>query len=251
MDIADIYACAPGSRFLVACPSGAQEDMLYTLCASMPPTFQSRAALNSSAVASMDMAPDDNPNRFSDLIGLCTKLISAAGWRSHFEGLLILNIAALASAPGNAMRLKALGELLAMQDGLASQCITLLYGPESERDILTVADPLDFDGRLKVIRYEPPARRSLAELLAESKLRCASPQVGPLLESTLADMAGYADFNAAKFIRICGNSKGLITEGAVSALLNDPYSYVNRIQKAGKRRGEDTEGRRIGFRATR
>ena len=31
MDVADIYASAPGSRFLAACPSGAQEDMLYWL----------------------------------------------------------------------------------------------------------------------------------------------------------------------------------------------------------------------------
>lgn len=95
LNIADIYAHAPGSRFLASCPSKAQEDMLDYIYASMPATFKARTALNSSSVTSMDIAPDETPNRFSDLLGLCTKLVSAAGKRSHFEGLLIINISAL------------------------------------------------------------------------------------------------------------------------------------------------------------
>lgn len=251
MNITDIYASPPGSRFLAACGAKDQEDMVDMLCSSMPPDFKARTLLNSSAIASMDIAPDENPNRFSDLLGLCAKLVSAAGRRSHFEGLLLLNVSALAGSSDNHVRLKALGELLAMKDGLASRCITLLYGPEKEREILSCADYLDFDGKLKVIDYEPANRLSLSEILAKSALRCASPETEKLLESTLADMSGYEAFNAGKFVRTCGNDSGFITEHAVSEMLQDPYSYINRIKKAEKLRKEEPDTRKIGFQAKR
>lgn len=251
MSITDIYAYAPGTRLLVSCPSKSQEDMLDTIYSSMPSTFKDRTCLNSSSITSMDISPDENPNRFGDLLGLCAKLISAAGKRSHFEGLLIVNIAALVATPGNTVRLKALGELLAMKDGLASKCITLLYGPEKEAELLTCADCLDFDGRLKVFCYEQSNKLPLSDLLAKSKLRCASAEIERLLESTLTDMASYEDFNAGKFVRICSNERGTITEGAVRNMLNDPYSYVNRIRKAANLRSEETPKRKIGFQVLR
>ena len=165
MNIADIYAHTPGSRFLTSCPYKAPEALLDYIYSSMPAAFKVRTALNSSSVTSMDISPDENPNRFSDLLGLCAKLVSAAGKRSHFEGLLIINISALSPTPDNTIRLKALGELLSMKDGLASQCITLLYGPEKERELLVCADYLDFDGKLKVICYEQENKLSLTDLL--------------------------------------------------------------------------------------
>lgn len=251
VNIANIYAHAPGSRFLVSCPSKAQEDMLDYIYSSMPSTFKTRTALNSNSIASMDIAPDESPNRFNDLFGLCAKLISAAGKRSHFEGLLIINISALSLTPENTIRLKALGELLAMKDGLASQCITLLYGPEKECELLACADHLDFDGKLKVICYEQSNGLSLPDLLIKSKLRCASPEIKRLLESTLADMSSYENFNATKFVRICGNERGIITESSISEIISNPYSYINRVRKAANLRIGEPAKRKIGFQTTR
>ena len=251
MNITDVFTCSPGSRVLVACAQRTQESMIDVLCSSMPSTFKEKTHLNSTSIASMDIAPDDNSNRFSDLHGLCAKLIIAAGRRSHFEGLLLLNVSALASSPGNTMRLKALGEFLAVPEGLSSRCITIIYGPDKERDIISCADHLDYDGRLKVICYEQPNKLSLSELLVKSSLRCASPEIEHLLESTLTDMSGYEDFNASKFVRICSNERGVITAHGMNEMLNDPYSYINRIKKAAKLQSEDPLARKIGFQAHR
>ena len=251
VNMADIYAHAPGSRVLGACPGKAQEEMIDAGCAAMPAAFRARTALNDCAVTSMDVVPDDHPNHFSSLVGLCAKLIAAAGKRSHFEGLLIVNVSGLPPIPANVIRLKALGELLAMKDGLASRCITLMYGPEQERELLACADCLDFDGRLKVIHYEQPNKLPLSDLLDRETLRCASPEIEQLLESTLDDLSAYEQFNAARFLRTCGDEGGLITERTVSDMLQDPYSYINRVKKAAKLRMEDGPQRRIGFQAVR
>ena len=143
MNIAEIYKAAPGSRFLAVCSQRAQEEMVDTLCSAMPEEFREKTLLNAGPIVSMDIAPDDHPNRFSDLLGLCGKLIVSAGRRSHFEGLLLLNVSGL-TASADRTRLKALGEVLALKDGLASKCVTLIYGPEKERDALPCADDLDF-----------------------------------------------------------------------------------------------------------
>lgn len=251
MNIQDIYISEPGSRLLVACGAKDQEDMVESVCFSMPASFKARTDLNASPIVSMDIASDENPNHFSDLMGLCSKLITGAGRRSHFEGLLLLNIAGLARAPENSVRMKALGEFLSIPDGLASRCITLLYGLEKERELLICAEHLDFDGRLKVGCYEQANRLSLAELLAKSSLRCATPDAEKLLESTLADMACYEDFNAGKFVRACETAGGQITRNSVSQRLNDPYSYINRVKKAAELRDRDPSVRRIGFQAAR
>lgn len=253
MNITDIYSCPRGSRFLISCPSKVRENMVDFVCHSMPADFKAATALNSCCIASIEIVPDEMPNRFNDLLGLCAKLISTAGRRSHFEGLLIVNISALSYAftSDNIVRLKALGELLAMKDGLASRCITLLYGPEKEYDVLSCADHLDFDGKLKVICYEQPNKLSLSELLAESKLSCASPSVEGMLKSTLTDMASCDGFNASKFIRLCGNDTGLITKDAISDMLNDPYSYINRAKKGAHLSIEESPKRKVGFQLTR
>ena len=231
MQITDIYTCAPGSRFLVSCPERAQEDMVSALCAAMPEDFRRRARLNISPIASMDMTPDENPNRFSDLLGLCGKLVTSAGQRSHFEGLLLLGVGSLSETGRDSMRLKALGELLAMPDGLASRCITVLYGPHREKELLSCADALDFDGRLKVIAYEPPAHEALAELLQKAHLRCADGDTEGRLDKLLNELSGLEGFSAGKLVRICADDHGLITAGTLGSMLDDPYSYVNRIRR--------------------
>lgn len=251
MNITDVFACVPGSRILVACEPKAQESMIDTLCSSMPLTFKAKTSLNSTSIASMDIVPDDNPNRFSDLHGLCAKLVNAAGRRSHFEGLLLLNVSALVSSFGNAIRLKALGEFLSIPEGLSSRCITVLYGPYKERDIISCADHLDFDGRLKVICYELPRKLPLSELLTKSSLRCASSEIEYLLESMLKDMSIYEDFSASRFVRICSNERGVITAHEIDEMLSEPYSYMNRIKRAAKLQFEDPTVRKIGFRESR
>ncbi|MBQ2955093.1 MAG: hypothetical protein IJE08_01385 [Clostridia bacterium] len=249
MNIADIYKAAPGSRFLAVCSQKAQEEMVDTLCSAMPDEFREKTLLNTGPIVSMDVAADDHPNRFSDLLGLCGKLVISAGRRSHFEGLLLLNVSGL-TASADRMRLKALGEVLALKDGLASKCVTLIYGPEKEREILQCADDLDFDGRLKVISFERSAEPELNELLEKHRLRCGSVRARKRIQSVLQEMAEHDGFSAGKFIRICGNDEGVITAETVSAILDDPYSYVNRIRKAAKLRG-DSSARKIGFQSDR
>lgn len=247
MTIANIYTHAPGSRFLVICPPTMWEDMINDARGAMPPAFREKTTLNSADVISMELIPDDTPNRFNDLHALYEQLIVAAGKRSHFAGLLLLNLSALMEEPGNEARLKALGELLAMPDGLASQCLTLLYGTDSEDRFLTSADALDFDGKLKGFRYKRGDKPSLAELLERANLRCATPSAESLLASTLAEMAGCEQFNAAKFLCVCGDEHGVIAEKSVSEALKDPYSYVNRAKKAREHRVTAPVKKTIGF----
>lgn len=249
MNIAEIYKAAPGSRFLAVCSQRVQEEMVDTLCSAMPEEFREKTLLNAGPIVSMDIAPDDHPNRFSDLLGLCGKLIVSAGRRSHFEGLLLLNVSGL-TASADRTRLKALGEVLALKDGLASKCVTLIYGPEKERDALPCADDLDFDGRLKVISFKRSAEPEMNELLEKYRLRCGSIRARKLVQSVLKEMAGYDGFSAGKFIQTCGNDEGVITAEAVSGMLDDPYSYVNRTRKTAKLR-DDSSARKIGFQSAR
>ena len=251
MRIADVYSSAPGSRFLISCPARMQEDMTAALCAAMPEDFRRRTRLNASPIASMDMAPDENPNRFGDLLGLCGKLITAAGQRSHFEGLLLLGVGSLSETGRDSVRLKALGELLAMPDGLASRCITVLYGPHREKELLACADDLDFDGRLKVFAYEQPSCGTLAALLDEAGLRCADSLTASLLEATLKEFEHAEGFSASKLLRICGNEHGIITSAAITTLTDDPYSYIGRIRRSTELRQDRSSVSRIGFLADR
>lgn len=241
----DVYACAPGSRLLLFCSLPLQESMVESICLAMPPLLRQKTALNTSPITTMDIAPDSSPNHFSDLVSLCARLIAAAGRRSHYEGLLLLNIDALLHPAQDTLRLKALGELLAMPDGLASACITVLYGPDKESEALACADALDFDGRLRIICYDQPLAPSLQELLERASLRCDTSETEHMLESVLEEMANCERFNAGRFVKTCGNGLGLITENSVRQTLVDPYSYINRIRRGiGK---PDSNTRRIGF----
>lgn len=251
MNFKEIYTSAPGSRLLLFCGQAMQERMAESICLAMPPAFGQRAALNASSITAMDIAPDSSPNSFGDLASLCARLIAAAGRRSHYEGLLLLNIGALLRPAQDTIRLKALGELLAMKEGLASECVTVLYGPCREGEALACADALDFDGRLRISRYEQTRALSLPDLLERAALRCDTSETERLLESTLQEMADFENFNANRFVMACRDDPGLITLRSVRRTLGDPYSYINRVRKGIG--GRDCEGgsRRMGFRAAR
>jgi len=233
MTINDIYTLSPGSRVLALCPEKAREALVENLCASMPRSFKTGTELNEFSVVSMDITLSIHPidaNSFKDLNTLCEKLIIAAGRRSHFRGLLLLDLSGFAGNYSANTRLKALGELLAMPDGLASECVTFIYGPKREEDLLNCADCLDFDGRLAIIDCSVPGKRGLDELLADAGFTCDN-DARQLLEDTISQMADCAEFSASKFLRSCGNSEGVITAARIDELKNDPWSYINRVRK--------------------
>jgi len=242
MTVNDIYNLSPGTRVLAACPEKAREALLESLCASMPQSFKTETELNRYAVASMDITPDQDPRAFSDLHGPCAKLVSAAGRRSRFRGLLLLDISGFRGGARD-MRLKALGELLAMPDGLASECVTFIHGAETEQDLLRLADALDFDGSLVIKDRLAAEKRGLDELLADTGLTCET-NAAQLLEDTLSQMSGCTDFNELKFLRSCGNREGVITADRITSLKNDPWSYINRARKTVK-----SPAHRLGFEA--
>lgn len=247
MKPAEIYMLAPGSRVLISCSVRAQEMMIENLCSSMPDDFEIAARLNTCSVAFMDIAADRRTNGFGDLHELCRKLISVAGRRSHFRGLLFLNIAGLKPTDDNRMRLKALGEMLALRDGLASECVTVLYGPDNERDLLLTANLLDFDGRLNVTVFEPHRAAGIYEMLMECGLRTENSRARAALEAALKEVECCADFDAVKFLRSCADDGGIITAKRIRELLDEPYSYINRVRKAVSAAPETRACKTVGF----
>lgn len=237
MTVSDILHGAPGSRTFVICGRKEQESMVEAVCVAVPDSLREKAALNFCCITLMDMASDKQPNRFSDLQNLCVKLIYAAGKRSHFEGILFLNVSAPAKAKDRGMRMKALGELLAMKEGLASRCTTILYGPSEERSMILCTEQLDFDRTLRVGRYEPVPHPSLDEVLNQASLRCESSEAEAMLSSAINCMAQCSGFRAERFVLACSDGQGVITERAVSEALQDPYPYINRIKKAAEFKG--------------
>lgn len=246
----DIIHAAFGTRHLVLCAKEDQETMLDELCAAAETGLRERTRLNACAIASMDMSsPGEGANEFSDLSRLCGKLVISAGRRSHFAGLLLLNVSSLLERPEDALRLKALGEMLALRGGLASQCVTVLYGPEDEDALFSCADLLDFDGQLRVGAYESHRQHAgIAEILRRASARCDTPETQTRLEAMLSDMAKEANFNPDKLVHNCSHD-GVITGATLSAQLDDPYSYVNRFKRAAKPHAAVT--RRIGFHTSR
>ena len=205
--------------------------------------------LNACAVTSMEIIGGTSPNSFPDLAALCGKLIQAAGRRSHFEGLLMLNISSLLNRAADEDRLRALGEVLAMENGLASRCLTVLYGPVNEKELLMAADCLDCRGRLRVAEFQmDPSRETLRQLLAQASLACA-PGAEQALEAALADMREAPRFSPLRFLQSCAAGDGTITEVSLRAVLNDPYSYYGRQKKTQELRAQDGgfSERRIGF----
>ncbi len=247
MNASEIYNLPMGSRALLLTLEENREEAISALCAAMPDEFRRRADLNENTLVTMDMTPDNEPDHFRDLGALCGRLVTAAGRRSHFEGLLLLNISALMDMKENTCRLKALGELLAMPDGLASRCTTVLYGPGDDREMLLCADFLDADGCLVAAELEKSSVEfNLDEMLQQEKMICQSGAVKERLQAMLARMAGYKDFAPVKFLRSC-RSGNLITNESLDKAEKDPLSYMNRICRRAEMGVSVDNGRRIGF----
>lgn len=252
MKASEVFKAAPGSVTLLYCEDEHLEEMVTSIRSSVPEHIKERASLNANTMISMEMSPEETPNGFHDLAVLCSRLITAAGKRSHFEGVLLLNVASLLQRPEDFDRLRALGEVLAIEDGLASECTTLIYGPTDEREVLIAADALDFDSRLKVEQFETAAHQnSLEELLHGACLTPTSETTMTLLQNTLNEMRDERRFAPLRFVRSCSQNRGMITEDSVKTVLDDPFSYVNRLKKTRElieQRKKELTDRRIGFR---
>lgn len=247
MKTQELYELPGGTRVLLQLSEGGREEGIGGLCASMPESFRQRADLNENTLVSMDITTDSDPGRFSDLAALCSRLVTAAGRRSHFEGLLLLNISELMEPDCDEPRLKALGELLAMPDGLASRCVTVLYGPRNQRELLICADLLDADGCLMAAELEDSSRcLTLAQLLEREQLSCESREVQEQLQEVMTRMAAYRDFMPVKLLRSC-RAGGLITRASLDRAVSDPLSYMNRICKRAELGVTNESARRIGF----
>ena len=242
----ELFSLAPGSRVLLACKAEKREEMLTDITSSIPQTIRDRAALNTAPVLVMDMNIDPrSPDSFEDLIRLCSRLVTAAGRRSRFEGLLILNIAGL-RPEGNGMCLRALGEFLAQPKGLSSRCVTMVCGPEDEKELVEYAGLLDFDGRLRVDFHENSINPSLGEIIEQMQLRCEDTDAEQMLKSMAGGLQKCDGFHVRKFLGACSDLNGNITAETIQNAAADPYSYVNRIK--GERKKET--GRVIGFEST-
>lgn len=246
----DIVLSAPGSRYLALCVREHQEAMLDELCTGAETDLREQTRLNACSFASMDLSSSgEDANEFSDLSRLCGKLVVCAGRRSHFMGLLLLNIGSLLNGPDDAFRLKALGEMLTLRHGLASKCVTVLYGPTDEDELFSCADWLDFDGQLRVGAYDIRRDRvHAAEILRRTATRCDTPETEKRLQTVLSDMAEVASFCPDKLVRNC-SLNGMITSASLSAQFSDPYSYLGRFMRAAKPHAD--RERKIGFRASR
>ena len=251
MMIRQIFTKNPGTRILLHCSTeDATEEIISGICSSIPDSFREKAHLNSCSVLSMEISGDDHPNGFRDLAVLCNRLVISAGKRSHFAGLLLLNISSLLKKKEDQNRLKALGEVLSVKGGLASQCITIFYGAGTEKEYLVAADCLDFDGNLMVEHVESPRLEvSVQAMLKEADMTISSDQAVLLLQSAITEMQEEIKFDTNRFFRSCTAQEGIITENSIQTALDDPYSYINRFKKMKEILSKEKEksGRRIGF----
>lgn len=250
MKATQFFDKAPGTAVLLLCEADRQDEMVRSIRSSIPDSFKKKACRNTGAVISLELAGEEDQNSFHDLAVLCSRLIAASGRRSHFEGLLLLNISSLITEEKDADRLRALGEILALEGGLASQCVTVLYGPTDEKELIAAAESLDFDGKLLVARFENDARTAnLKTLLEAAGMSCSTEKAARLLQKTLDEMRDEKGFDSRHFFQSCAEWEGLITEKSVLASLDDPFSYVNRLKKkkALLAQPEKSSVRRIGF----
>ena len=248
MKAKQIYQTESGAVTLLYCDFDRMEEMVSRVRAEIPAALRERAALNAGPVVSMELYGDDQPNSFRGLAALAGRLIVAAGRRSRFEGLLLLNIENLLVRRQDLDRLLALGEFLFLKDGLASRCSTVLYGPTEEFQVLMAADHLDFDGRLRVARYESLGERaSLKALLETAHISCASRGAARLLQAKLDELQGEEGFDPLRFVRACARGGDAITEADARAVLDDPFSYANRLTRARAILEAQPARRRIGF----
>ena len=244
MNTATIFSMSPGSRMLLQCENENPEAMIKSLCTSVPESFSLRARLNSSGIISMEILGDDLPNSFHDLAVLCSRLIAVAGRTNHFKGLLLLNVTSLLTPCPDIDRLQALGEVLSVPDGPASECVTVLYGETTEQGFLLAANSLDFDGELIIDRFEFPDRDfSVRAALENHHFPCASETVVQFLENTVKELQSAGNPDLLKLFRSCAAADGSITEESIRSTLKNPYSYINRMKNAKPAH----PARRIGF----
>ena len=117
-----------------------------------------------------------------------------------------------------------MGEVLALEDGLASQCVTVLYGPTDEKELITAAECLDFDGKLVVAHFENDAHTAdLRTLLETAGMSCSTENAARLLQKTLDEMRDVKGFDFRCFFHSCAEWEGLITEKSIHASLDDPF----------------------------
>ena len=250
MKAEQIFGLAPGTVTLLWCAGLSREDAIYSIVSAMPEAFKRRTELNECSCVQMTVTGESDPNSFRSLSSLYAKLIRAAGTQSHYAGLLLLDIAGLTEHGTDRDRLRALGELLTVEDGPASRCVTLLLGPEKENDMLLAADLLDFDGRLEVTEYEDASRRpQLRELMRSSGLRCDGAESEKLTSRALKELAEVRRFDPVRFLRSCAGPEGVITAGSVRDALTEPFSYVNRLKRMNAIGPERRREPVIGFQA--
>lgn len=250
MKTTQIFEKGPGTAILLMCEAEHLDDMVRSIRSSVPENLKEKASQNMGTVLSLELTGEEEQNSFHDLLVLCSRLIVASGRRSHYEGLLLLNVSSLIAEKKNVDRLKALGEFLALKDGLASQCVTVLYGPTDENELVTAAECLDFDGKLSVARFEKDTQTAdLKTLLDTAGMSCSTENAARLLQKTLDEMRDVKGFDFRCFFHSCAEWEGMITEKSIHASLNDPFSYVNRLKKkkALLAQAEKSSVRRIGF----
>lgn len=252
MNAAGIFECPPGSRILLRRGSESTETMVSDICASVPDRLKNAAKTNAGAVVSMEMTGEESPNSFRDLAALISRLIAAAGRKSRFEGLLLLNISLLLFEE-NIPRLKALGEVLSLKDGLASRCVTVFFGADRDREFMAAAECLDFDGSLRAERFESRRRdKPLPALILEAGLEYGGDEAAGLLGGIISEMREDRGFSSLRLLRSCATPEGLITDKSVRSALDNPYSYINRRRRM-KDSGSGDAGvlrRTLGFAST-
>ncbi len=250
MTINELFDRPQGSVILLLCAEHEQNTLVNALLDKAKQRFQSSRSLNSCAAVSMQLRCGSVWENFDALSALYANLHLSAGYRSHFEGLTLLDIGELCQGPEKRERLGALGEMLLMPDGIASRSRSVLYMDGDEGALLEAAEYLDFNGRLCVSLYEPAKDTgALDALLAQAQARCEGREAASLMRQTLIQLDGLQGFRPESFLNSLCPQGGLIRLPALQGALNDPLSYVNRVKRQNALRPAQTpcSARTIGF----
>lgn len=239
----ELFRLTPGDVILLSCSAAIRESMTESVSALMPPEFAERTLYNTSPVIHVDVAHDDRPGNFADLANLIGRLILAGGKRSRFRGMLVINIEGL-NPSFDEERLKALGELLNDPGGLASECVTVIHGPQNETDLLTYAELLDTDGRLLADVWERE-ETTLEEALRSLNLKPEDEDTAALLKSALRGTEGSRGFDLSRYLTSLASGDGIITRADIEKSTAAPLSYLNRCKTRNKSARNE---RVIGFR---
>lgn len=242
MTATEIAQCPPGSVILLCIPRESQEETIERAAADAAPLLEP-SGLCRGRIVSMKMSGGTDPNAFDSLALLIRRLIAAAGYSSHFDGLLLLDISDL-NRNRDTERLKALGELLTMPDGLASCCRTVIYGPSSEEDMLRTAGPLDLSGTLRLGMLEEDSTQSLNRALQATCISFSSARTEKWIRSSIDRLCGQRGFDCVRYLRSAADSTSRITADSLQRMQDDPYSYYNRMLNA---KETSRRSRKIGF----